>query len=84
MFNKREQLFREIIRRVAQSPDGKLLFKMLTEDLVQLDSFDINPNLVYFNLGRRELLMSLLTSAEVDFKDIKVSFTEQHEETRNV
>ncbi len=84
MFNNREKVFRETIRRVSHTADGRMLFKILTEDLVKLDLFDDNPNLVYFNLGRRELLLSLLHAAEVDFKDIKVSFTDPQEETSNV
>ena len=63
--NQRKQDFKEVTRRIANTVDGMMYIKYLTENYIAnfRPDFD-NPNKTYFDLGTQKYVKELLNCVE--------------------
>ncbi len=62
--NKNVGFFREAVRRLYDTPDGKLVFNALKSSHVDPSCVDKDTHLTYYKLGKADLIKFLFESID--------------------
>lgn len=82
ILNNRERMFRQALKNISMTQDGKVFLDMLVEDLVLLGLYSNDPCTTAYNLGKRDFMQSLVIAANIDVQDTNINY--EPEEIENV